>query len=81
MNIKRNLKEEKTFKSIMVQNLKEGNEFKLHGQRKWRNVRKIIHLLPEPHKGCTLIIYDDCKQMVLPPEVDVLINERISSIA
>lgn len=56
---------------IAVEELKPFDLFKDKGQRKWRMVEK-LHLLPndesipESHRGCILIIYDGCKQMVAP---------------
>jgi hypothetical protein len=74
--VKRNLSELQKNPSITVADLREGMQFKLLGQRKWRKAAKIIHYLPHPHKDCTLIILDNgkCSQMVLYPEVEILIN-------
>lgn len=60
---------------MKVEELKIGQQFKLEGQRKWR---KVIYLHPnltsgKPENiGCTLIGYDNCRQMVLHPEAEVI---------
>lgn len=80
MNVKKNLAELEKYQEITVADLKEGMEFKLLGQRKWRKVGKIIHNLPKPDEGKTLICYDG-KQMVIWAEVQILINvEKTSNL-
>jgi hypothetical protein len=63
---------------MKVSDLKRNDLFKFSNQRKFRKFRQseILNgdLIPKEHKGKTLIIYDNCKQMIADKndEVEIL---------
>lgn len=60
---------------MKIQELKRGERFRVGKQKKFREFLD-LHLLngdniPLEHKGKLLVIYDNCKQMICDPDVDV----------
>lgn len=60
--------------------LKEGMEFKISGMRKNRKVMNVVELkgdniLPE-HKNHVLITTEGCKQMIVPNDINIIINDK-----
>jgi len=56
-----------------------GQAFHLPGKRKFRTVKKVFECdlmkgSPEAHKGKLLIVLDDCRQIILDPEADLIIK-------
>lgn len=70
---------EKLTPFFKVSDLQVGQKFKWQqAQRKWREVIYLHPNLksgPPENIGATLIGYDDCRQMVLQPDVEVFVQE------
>lgn len=60
---------------MQIQNLKEGQTFKLPGKRTFHTIKHISELngegIPEQHRGKMLVVTDRCKQFVLDKELDI----------
>ena len=57
---------------MKIEDLKEGDKFRMKGQRKFRTYIKHLTLpstenIPLQHRLSTLIIYDNCRQMIIEP--------------
>jgi len=51
-----------------VADLKQADQFKIGGQRKWRQVFKTF---PAHEEGKILVVMTDCRQYVLSPTLEV----------
>ncbi len=67
---------------MKAKDLQSGQAFHLPGKRKFRTVKKVFECDPkkgflDEHKGKLLIVLDDCRQMILDPDTEVMILNRI----
>ncbi len=65
---------------MKAKDLTPGQEFKIAGKRKLRKIKEIItlkasDLIPESQIGKLLIVLDNCKQIILDPNTEVIIAE------
>lgn len=63
-----------------VKDLRESDQFKFIGKRKFWNFKKFVELsnspgMPVHHRGKHLIIVDDCKQFVCDKDLQVEVKE------
>lgn len=60
---------------MKAKDLQPGQEFKREGQRKWRTVSNVIANSQLPTlKGKVLIILDNCGQLVLSEECEIILK-------
>jgi len=64
---------------MKISDLQPGQQFKLLHQLKFRTVSRIIELghgnnIPKEHKGKTLVLLDDCKQLTIDPTTEITIK-------
>jgi hypothetical protein len=66
-------------KTMKAKELQPGQQFKQNGQRKWRTVNKVFECdsfkgNPEVYKGQLLVVLDNCRQLILDPEDELIIK-------
>jgi hypothetical protein len=59
-----------------IQDLKDGDKFRIKPQKKWRTFKLCLLLnysekIPKEHLNKVLVIFDGCKQMIVEPWTEV----------
>lgn len=71
---------------MQIQQLEKDYPFKFQeSQKKWRTLKRLHQLpdhegIPEEHRGKLLVIFDGCRQAILDPTDEVIVDESYLDI-